>query len=59
MKQSGHHLQEYYVNTRGFQTQLELYQPYKIDLITQSRYQEELVVAIFLGGLDTLISSQI
>ena len=59
VKKSGHHLQDCYANIYGLLTQLELYNPYIIDLTNQHRCREELVVAIFLGGLDTLISSQI
>ena len=59
VKKSGHHLQDCYANIYGLLTQLELYNPYIIDLTNQHRYREELVVAIFLRGLDTLISSQI
>ena len=58
-KQLGCRPQDYYVSICGLLIQLELYQPYTTDLTTQRRYREELVVAIFLGGLDTLISSQI
>ena len=58
-KQSGHRLQGYYANIHGLLTQLELYQPYTTGLTTQRRYREELVVDIFLPGLDTLISSLI
>ena len=59
VKQSRHRLQDNYANISGLLTQLKLYQPYTADLINQSCYQEELDFAIFLGGLDTSISSQI
>ena len=51
--------QGYYANIHGLLPQLKLYQSYMIDLTSQRHYREELVVAIFLGGLDTSISSQI
>ena len=37
-KQSGCHLEDYYVSIHGLLTQLELYKPYMIDLMTQHRY---------------------
>ena len=58
-KQSRCRLQDYYANIHQLLTQLELYKPYTTDLTTQHRYREELVVVIFLGGLDTSVSSQI
>ena len=50
-------LQDYYVSIHGLLTQLELYQPYATNLMTQCRDREDLAVAIFLGGLNTSISS--
>ena len=52
-------IQDYYASIRGLLTQLELYQPYMTDLITQHHYGEELIVDISLSSLDTSISSQI
>ena len=57
VKHSGHCLQEYYAIIHGLLTQLKLYQLYTTDLTTQWSFQEDLIVAIFLIGLDTLISS--
>ena len=53
-KQLRNCVQDYYASIRGLLTQLELYQPFMIDLITQHGYREELIVDIFLSSLDTL-----
>ena len=53
-KKLGGHSQDYYASIRGLLTQLELYHLYTIDLTTQHHYREELVVVIFLAGLETL-----
>ena len=41
----------------GVLSQLELYQPYMTDLTTERHCLKDLVVVIFLSGLDTSISS--
>ena len=58
-KKLGRRLQDYYARIHGLLNQFEQYQPYTIGRTTQRCYWEELVIFIFLGGLDTLISSQI
>ena len=52
-------LQDYYASIHGLLTQLVWYHLYTTNLMTQRHYREELAAAIFLGGLDTSISSQI
>ena len=58
-KKLGRRLQDYYASIHGLLNQFEQYQPYAIGHTIQRFYREELVIFIFLGGLDTLISSQI
>ena len=58
-KQSRHCLWNCYASIHGVLTQSELYQSYTIDLMTQCRYRDDLVVATFLTGLETSTSFQI
>ena len=41
-KQSGRRLRDYYASIHGLFTELELYRPYRTNLMTQRHYREEL-----------------
>ena len=44
-------IEDIYASLREFLTQLEVYQPFILDIVTQSRYREELARSLFLNSV--------
>ncbi|XP_078447656.1 uncharacterized protein LOC144716399 [Wolffia australiana] len=52
-------LQDFYATLRSLLNQHKIYQPYTADLTVQRRYREEIVVGLFLAGINPTLGSQI
>ena len=58
-RQGERSVQEFNGSLRTLLDELEIYQPFTVDISKMRQYKEELVVAIFLVGLTLALASQI